>query len=68
MIVIYLVGFYLVVGFVFAVPFLTRWINRVDESAQGAPWTFKLTLLPGCTVFWPVLLSKCLKHTKNFEK
>ena len=60
MVVLYIVGVYLVAGLVFAIVFLVRWIDHVDESAHGTPWTFKLTFLPGCIVFWPVLFMKYL--------
>lgn len=60
MVVLYLVIAYVVVGFVFALLFLWRGVERVDESVHGTPWTFKLTILPGCIVFWPVLLKKYL--------
>lgn len=60
MIFLYLISAYLIAGFVFALVFLGRWIDRVDESVHGAPWTFKLILLPGCMVFWPILFKKYL--------
>ncbi len=59
MIILYLIGVYLIAGFVFAIVFLLRWIDRVDESVLGASWTFKLIVLPGCIVFWPILFKKC---------
>jgi uncharacterized membrane-anchored protein len=67
MIALYLIGVYLVAGFVFAIVFLWRWIDRGDESVRGTPWTFKLTLLPGCIVFWPVLFKKYLTIINTSE-
>lgn len=60
MIILYLIGAYLLVGFVFAILFLLRWIQIVDEATHESPWTFKLTILPGCILFWPALLKRYL--------
>ncbi|MEO7988799.1 MAG: hypothetical protein ABI663_04605 [Chryseolinea sp.] len=65
MIILYFVGTYLVFGFLFSMLFLFNWIYKVDEAAHETPWTFKLTLLPGCMVFWPVLLKKFLLTKRN---
>ncbi|HMG91841.1 MAG TPA: hypothetical protein VK589_17405 [Chryseolinea sp.] len=61
MIILYLVMAYLILGLVFSVVFVTRLIARVDESAAASPWTFRLIILPGCIVFWPLLLNRYLK-------
>jgi lipid-A-disaccharide synthase-like uncharacterized protein len=58
MIVLYLILAYLIAGLIFTIPFLIKWIHAVDEATQQSPWTFKLTILPGCIVLWPVLLKK----------
>ena len=61
MIIFYAVMMYLIIGFIFSVVFVARLINRVDESAQGASWTFRVMIIPGCIALWPVLLN-------NFQK
>jgi hypothetical protein len=61
MIILYTVAAYLAVGLGFSVPFLIKWIHQVDETSQETDWTFKLTILPGCIAFWPVLLRKYLQ-------
>lgn len=61
MVILYLVIAYLFAGIVFAILFLTRLIQVVDEATVESPWTFKLLIFPGCVVFWPVLLRKYLK-------
>lgn len=65
MVVIYAVLVYLFIGLLFAIPFLIRWIVLVDESAEGTSFAFRLLLLPGTIVFWPVLLRKYLKAYKE---
>jgi len=68
MILLYLVGGYLVVGVAFAIPFLTVWIRDVDDASQHAGLTFKLMILPGCVVFWPVLAKKVVDAINNDHK
>lgn len=51
---------YLGAGLLFALPFALRGVDRVDPAAQGAPLGFRLLILPGCAVFWPLLLRRWL--------
>ena len=51
---------YLLAGSLFAVFFLTKGIGKIDTAAHGAGWGFRLIILPGTIVLWPVLLKKCL--------
>jgi hypothetical protein len=60
-IILYIVMTYLSIGFLFSIVFVTRLIDRIDEAVQGASWTFRLMIIPGCVAFWPVLLN-------NFQK
>lgn len=55
-----LAAVYLLAGSLFAIYFLTGGIEQVDVSAHGSGWVFRLIILPGTIVFWPVLLKKCL--------
>jgi hypothetical protein len=61
MLVLYAVGLYLIIGILFAIPFLTKWIVLLDESAEGTSFIFRLLLIPGSIIFWPVLLRKYLR-------
>lgn len=38
--------------------FVARGVDRFDEKARGAPWTFRLTILPAAFVLWPLLWRK----------
>jgi hypothetical protein len=51
-------GAYALLGLAFAIPFLLGRIDRVDAAARGAGWGFRLLVLPGVLVLWPLLLSK----------
>ncbi|MGG9960612.1 hypothetical protein [Ferruginibacter sp. SUN106] len=52
---------YLIAGFLFAIFFLSKGIQKVDVAAHGSGWGFRLIILPGIIVLWPVLLNKWRK-------
>jgi len=62
--ILLIVGLYLAAGLVFAVPFAIKGVTRIDENAVGSKWGFRLIIIPGSIVFWPLLLRKWLKAHK----
>jgi hypothetical protein len=56
-----LVALYLGAGLVFAIFFVTRGVTKIDESAVGSKWGFRLIIIPGAMVFWPLLLRKWIR-------
>lgn len=52
---------YLAIGFVFALWFVTRGVNKIDSGMHGVHWGVRALLIPGSTALWPVLLRKYLK-------
>ena len=56
-----LLGVYAGLGVLFAVPFALRWVNRMDPEAVGGTWGFRLLILPGAALFWPLLLARLLR-------
>ena len=56
---------YLALGVVFVIPFLMKGLTKVDEGAHGSTMGFKIIIIPGVIVFWPVLLSKWMKGNMN---
>jgi len=62
--ILLIVGLYLAAGLVFAVPFAIIGVTRIDENAVGSKWGFRLIIIPGSIVFWPLLLRKWLKAHK----
>jgi len=54
-------GIYLALGLVFAIPFAFFGAKRIDPSAAEGTWGFKLLIIPASTVFWPLLLVRWLK-------
>ncbi len=53
---------YLTVGLLFAIVFVFKGVQQIDSSAQGASFGFRLLILPGAAVLWPILLKKWLKR------
>jgi len=54
-----LLGLYLLVGLVFGIAFaFFGGARRIDPGAAEATWGFRFVILPGCLVFWPLLLGR----------
>ncbi|MEM9803152.1 MAG: hypothetical protein AAGA20_22730 [Planctomycetota bacterium] len=48
-------GAYLAVGFVFAIAFSLFGAARIDPDARGATIGFRILVVPGATLLWPLL-------------
>jgi len=59
--VVNLLAAYAVLGTLFAIAFLASGITRVDPAAAGSSLGFRLIILPGVVLLWPVLLGRWLK-------
>jgi hypothetical protein len=55
MLVTQALGYYLAVGLLFGLVFVTVMIGRVDPAAAGSSWRFRLLVLPGVAALWPLL-------------
>ena len=64
-IIISVVGAYLLCGVLFAIPFVTKGVTTIDQGVQGTKLGFRIIILPGSIVFWPLLLSKWIKAKRN---
>jgi hypothetical protein len=58
MIFMYLLYLYLVVGLLFAIWFAFFRVSRIDEQATNASVWFKLIIIPGAVLLWPIVLWK----------
>ena len=63
--ILILVLIYLGLGVLFVIPFLIKGISKVDEGVHGGTTGFKIIIIPGVIVFWPVLLKKWLRVKNN---
>ena len=64
-VILIIVLIYLLLGVLFVIPFLLKGLIKVDESAHGGTIGFKIIIIPGVIVFWPVLLNKWMKSGKK---
>jgi hypothetical protein len=54
-IVVWIAGTYLGAGAAFAVVFVTSGVHRVDPVARHGTWGFRVLIVPGVTLLWPLL-------------
>ena len=64
-ILLIIAAIYLVLGVLFVIPFLIKGLNKIDEGAHGSTISFKIIIIPGVIVFWPLLLKKWMKRNGN---
>ena len=58
------IAIYLALGFIFSIAFITKGVDKLDEGANGASLGFRLIIIPGTMIFWPLLLRKWLNSSK----
>ncbi|HEU5166268.1 MAG TPA: hypothetical protein VFU29_12040 [Chitinophagaceae bacterium] len=59
---------YLLLGVLFVIPFLMKGLTKVDEGAHGGTIGFKIIIIPGVIVFWPVLLGRWMRANKKIRE
>ena len=59
-----LAGLYLALGLVFAIAFVTKGVGRIDPDAAQGSWGFRLLILPGSTLLWPLLLKRWMSGAR----
>jgi len=60
-ILLIIIAIYLVCGFLFMIPFIIKGVDVIDEGAHGSSIGFRIIIIPGTIVFWPLLLRKWIK-------
>jgi hypothetical protein len=65
MILIDIIGYYFSTGLLFALPFALGGVQTMDPKAKGATLGFRILLVPGTVIFWPLLLSKLISSRKK---
>ena len=63
-IILVIVAVYLFAGLLFAIPFVLKGVDKIDDGAHGSKWGFRIIIIPGTMVFWPLLLKRWLKVSK----
>ncbi len=57
-----LAAVYLAAGMAFALPFVLRWAGRLDPVADHGTPGFRLLILPGAILLWPLLAIRLLRN------
>lgn len=60
-----IITIYLLAGILFSVIFVSKGIQQIDEGTHGTGIGFRLIIIPGCIIFWPVLLKKWIKASRK---
>jgi hypothetical protein len=60
--VVLLAEAYLALGLVFAIAFASFGVGRIDPAAHGATLGFRLLIVPGSALLWPLLLRRWLRR------
>ncbi|MGK2861129.1 MAG: hypothetical protein ACSLE0_04310 [Chitinophagaceae bacterium] len=63
--VLTVLGIYLFMGVLFAIPFIFKGVLKIDEGAHGSGWGFRIIIIPGTILFWPFLLKKWIRAIKK---
>lgn len=58
---------YLACGAIFAVPFLWRWVERLDPLAAHGTLGFRALVCPGVTALWPLFVIRVIRLRANRE-
>lgn len=56
-----LLAVYLTCGLLVAVPFVLVGVERIDPHATHGSWGFRLFIIPGTMIFWPMLLRRWVR-------
>jgi hypothetical protein len=56
-----LMSIYLVCGLVFAAPFVLVSVGKIDPHAAHGTWAFRLLIIPGTILLWPLLACRWFK-------
>lgn len=59
---------YVLIGFVFAIPFVTVGATRLDPSARNTSWVLRVFLIPGSALLWPWLLLRWLRIRRSRQR
>ena len=56
---------YLAAGTLFAVPFVVWGVGRLDPVAERGTLGFRLLILPGVAMLWPLLLFRLVRGVRT---
>ena len=60
-VLVYIFLAYLAIGVLFSIAFVVKGVDAIDNEAARSPKTFRIVLVPGAILLWPVLIIKWMK-------
>ena len=60
-VIVWVAGVYMALGLIFSIIFVILGVSKVDPAAKGTGFGFKLIIIPGLLVFWPLFMMRWLK-------
>ena len=57
-IVLAVVGIYMLIGLIFGIYFAFTQVGKVDPVAKAGTWGFRILIIPGMTIFWPIFAKR----------
>ena len=60
-----LLGVYAVTGILFAIAFVIIGVSRIDPVAKNSTLAFRLIVLPGAALLWPLLLRRWIEEVRH---
>jgi len=64
-IILKVLGVYTGCGLLFSIAFVVKGVEKTDEGAHGCSIGFRIIIIPGTMVFWPLLLRKWINAVKQ---
>ena len=58
---VWIVQGYLALGVVLSVLLALFFLHRIDPAAQGSTWGFRIIVIPGMVLLWPLLLWRLVR-------
>lgn len=52
---------YLALGVVLSVPLALFFLHRIDPAARGGTWGFRIIVIPGLVILWPLFLWRLVR-------
>ncbi len=52
---------YLGAGVLFTIPFQIKGLRKIDEGVHGSSVGFRIIIIPGCIIFWPILFERWMQ-------
>ncbi|MBI1337865.1 MAG: hypothetical protein GC164_13015 [Phycisphaera sp.] len=56
--IVLIITLYAVAGVIVALPLVLKGITKIDPTAEGSTWGFRVVIFPACVALWPMMLTR----------